>query len=187
MKIAVYGGSFDPPHLAHKEIAKTILNKLEIDKLLIIPNAKNSYKELKTDPHHRMNMLKLLFENDKNINIEDYEIKNKDKYSYTYKTLLYLKDKYKDLKRLYLVIGLDQAITFKTWDKYQLILNLADLIVINRYLKEDVVLNFKYRMLDFNFNISSSLIRDKIKNRKNFDDLIDKKVYFYIKENKLYL
>ncbi|WP_157152337.1 nicotinate-nicotinamide nucleotide adenylyltransferase, partial [Brachyspira sp. SAP_772] len=96
MKIAILGGSFDPPHLGHLILADTIQHELKCDKILFIPSKIPPHKSIsgKVSDDDRINMLKLSIEDNDNFILDDYEIKN-DCVSYTIKTLEYIYNNYK--------------------------------------------------------------------------------------------
>ncbi len=188
MKIFFFGGTFDPPHLGHEKIVDFCLDNC--DKLVIIPN-KNSLDKIKTtDANHRLNMLKLLF-NNKRIIIDEFELESK-KPNYTYYTIEYLKNIYKD--DLTMVIGYDQLINIDNWFNFKEILEDINILCFNRKVSNRVK-NNKFRKLKnikyiekFNYNISSSKIRKKIINSKNesYKKNLNHEVIKYIKMNKLY-
>ena len=92
MKIFFYGGTFDPPHIGHQKIIEALLPRC--DKMIIFPAKKSPFKKVYpiASNIHRINMLNLLFENNKVI-IDDYEILS-EKLNYTYLTIDYLEKKY---------------------------------------------------------------------------------------------
>lgn len=186
MKIGIYVGSFNPPHKGHITIVNHLVNNY-LDKIIIIPTGnywnKNDLIEIKD----RINMLKY-YENEKIIIDEE-----NNNIEYTYQILNILAKKHKK-DELYLVIGADNIISFDKWKNYKEILK-YNLIILNRsnieiikYLdklnKKD-----KYTIINDlpNIDISSTMIRNKIKN-KDYDLIkyIDNDVYEYIKLKKLY-
>ena len=83
MKIAIFGGSFDPPHIAHEKIAIEVLKILDIDKLIVIPTFINPFKtKTLLQSEIRLELLKKLFKNISNIIVSDIETSNKNP-SYT--------------------------------------------------------------------------------------------------------
>ena len=99
-KIGFYGGSFNPPHLGHLIIAKKVLKKFALDKIIFIPTGIQPLKstEMLANPIDRYEMTKFLIKKDKRFAISDLEIKEggKGKKSYTIKTITKLKKKYLD-------------------------------------------------------------------------------------------
>ena len=186
MKIGIYVGSFNPPHKGHIKIANHLINNY-LDKIIIIPTCNYWNKNDLIDTKDRINMLKYyekesIIIDDENNNIE-----------YTYQILNILSKKYNQ-DELYLVIGADNIISFDKWKNYEEILK-YNLIILNRS-NIDIIkylnnLNKKDKYIIVNdlpnIDISSTMIRNKIKNKE--DDLIkyiDTDVYEYIKSKGLY-
>lgn len=182
MKIGVYVGSFNPPHKGHIKIAKTLVEKNIVDKVLIIPTNNYWNKTNLIDLNHRLNMLNL-FQNEKiivNNTLNDLE--------YTYQIIRELK---KDGNEYSLILGADNIINFNKWKNYEELLNL-ELLIINRdniNVKEHLDKlnkNDKYKIINIeNIDISSTYIRENM-NNKDILNIIDKKVLDYIKQEKLY-
>lgn len=186
MKIGIYVGSFNPPHKGHIKIVNHLINNY-LDKIIIIPTGNYWDKNDLIDIEHRINMLKLYKK--ENIIIDE----ENNKIEYTYQILNILSKKYRE-DELYLVIGADNIINFDKWKNYEEILK-YNLIILNRS-NIDIIkylnnLNKKDKYIIVNdlpsIDISSTMIRDKIKNKE--EDLIkyiDSGVYEYIKSKKLY-
>ena len=202
MKIAFFGGSFDPPHKGHKKI---INKSLEIfDKVLIIPNSKSVDKKkmLIESSNHRFNMLNLMFDNS-NVEIVDYEIKSKLP-NYTYYTLKFLMNKYKE-DNISMIIGQDQLLNLTNWYNYEYIIENTSIICFRRNFKnlnfqKDIYKVAKINFIDFECDISSTDIRMQLSNRNQiqsekskfssnsfFDYSLDSKVLKYINNENLYL
>lgn len=153
----LFGGVFDPVHTGHLSIYKAIKKKYKFKKFIIIPS-KNP--PLKTHlpfatTKDRMTMLKLMFSHYQDVEISNYEIKQKDKsVSYTVNTIRYFKKLYPNAL-LYFVIGTDRYLDFKKWKDWQIILKFVNLVVIKRNndkFKKDIPAEF----LDINFIPTSS-------------------------------
>ena len=129
MKIGVYGGSFNPIHIMHKEIVTSLLNKGYVDKIVLLPTGNYYKKSNLLDGKYRMKMLELAFKDDKRVEINDYEFKNN--LISTYRSLDYLQSVYKD-DDLYFIMGADNLKGFDTWKKYDYILDTYNLIIIDR-------------------------------------------------------
>ena len=87
MKICLFGGTFDPPHIGHLLIAQTIFEAENFDKVVFIPANKSPNKKVTTETKHRLEMLKLAVEGNPNFEISDLEIQ-RGGISYTIDTLL---------------------------------------------------------------------------------------------------
>ena len=186
MLIGVYIGSFNPVHIGHIKIARHLIEKNYVDKVLIIPTGNYWNKQDLVDIKDRINMLKL-YETD-NIIIDD---KHND-IEYTYQLLNQLEKESID-NEYALIIGADNIVDFDKWKNYQEILNRQLIILnrngidINKYLKK-LGKNTKYKITTDleNINISSTDIRNRLKNNEDNIQNIDSEVFSYIKEHNLY-
>lgn len=196
MKIGVYGGSFNPPHNGHLMLAKELAGRLELDKLIIIPSNISPQKDNNgnIDPIHRIEMCKLLF-SDPIFTVSDCEIKRGGR-SFTFDTLTYLKNEYKDAE-FYLFMGSDMLLSFHTWYRFKDILSMCTVCAVSRedaectnemrkYSKENLS-DGNVQIFDVKpFQVSSSLIRENISRKESCDGLLEAKIIEYIKENGLY-
>ncbi|MCL5970831.1 MAG: nicotinate (nicotinamide) nucleotide adenylyltransferase [Patescibacteria group bacterium] len=188
MKIAVLGGSFDPPHIGHYFITRQILElRLDIDKILLVPAHQHQWKPIQASVEDRVQMLKCL-ENEK-IEISDIEIKRAG-ISYTIDTI-------KELKKttnafIYWVVGSDILHEFDRWEKTEELLALATFLVFPRdpyHIPENVPKGFEVIKDSGHLittNISSTVIRQRIKENKSIKYLVTKEIEEYISENNLY-
>ena len=196
MKIGIFGGAFNPVHNGHLNIADAFYEDLKLDKMLLIPTANPPHKSgaglLSGDD--RINMLRLAIEN-KPYEISTIEFERNDK-SYTYNTLLELKRLYPEAD-LFLIIGADQIINFEKWYRYSDILDMVTLCASARESEEEkqIIIKSAQRLgIQDRFymsgravlRVSSSEIRDKIKNGSDVSKLQTKKVFDYISEKGLY-
>jgi nicotinate-nucleotide adenylyltransferase len=160
VRIAIFGGSFDPLHLAHVTIVQNALSKLDIDKLIIIPTYLNPFKSsFYLDPQTRFELLKKVFFKFEKVEISNYEI-NQLAPSYSINTVNYLKDLYKPSK-IYLIIGEDNIENLEKWYKYDELKELVEFVVASRAGFEIKKAN-KFKYLDINIDISSTQLREKI-------------------------
>lgn len=194
MKIGIFGGSFNPPHKMHKNIAKSLIKKGYIDKVIFVPTGtKYEYKPNLISNEKRVAMLSLLIEKERNMIISKYELQ--EKMVYTYQTLRYFKTIY-NKDDLYFICGADNLSYIDEWQNSKEILQNYKILVIKR--KTDFIkpLLEKYKKYKENIiitpikekTISSTKIRNFFKQNNNIKArlYIDKKVYNYIKENHLY-
>ena len=184
-RIGVFVGSFDPVHKGHTHVINYLLENDYLDKIIVIPTGKYWDKSMNASLEDRINMLKF-FENDKVIISEEY-----NNLEYTYMIFDELKKIY-PVDSLYLIIGADNIVKFDEWKnveqllEYNIIVLNRDNIDINEYIEK---FNKKdnFIVLD-NFDfvpISSTDIRQNVDN-EDVKKYIDKRVYKYIKDNRLY-
>ena len=130
MKIGIFGGSFNPPHNMHTDIANYIINQQHVDKVVFVPTgSKYAYKNNLIEEEHRLNMLQILSDKNKNIMVSDYELKSE--VVYTIDTLKYFKELYPG-DEIYFICGLDNFSYIDKWKNGEEILNNYKIIVINR-------------------------------------------------------
>lgn len=138
MHIAIFGGSFNPPHKGHGEAAKKAAIAIAADKLLIIPTAKPPHKEeaaLCPSPDVRLKLAELAFADLTNAEVSDLEIR-RGGISYSVDTLLELRALYPN-DELFLFIGTDMLLSIETWKDYERVLELAQPVVFAREAGDD--------------------------------------------------
>lgn len=196
-KIAIFGGSFNPIHNGHINICKWCQQEYNFDEILLIPTNIPPHKTAidMASGFDRLNMLKLATKDLNFITISDIELIETG-ISYTYLTVQKLKQLYENDK-LYLIIGSDMLYIFEKWVNYQQILDNVTLISGARHQNEYQKLIEKKQSfgiyqdkidiinLDIK-DISSTQIRDIIKNDISIDEKISTDVLDYIKKNNLY-
>ena len=186
MKIGIYGGSFNPVHNGHLNVAEWVLEKTDLDKIIWVPLYKPYHKDLTDliEPFHRYNMLKLALEGMERYGISTIEI-DAQVISYTLDTLLKLKEVYPE-DELYEIIGGDSAETFHLWKDYEKILANAKVLVYARKGHEVKIME-NMELIDAPYmDISSTMIRDKLEEGEDISNFVPKAVEEYIKVNNLY-
>ena len=185
MNLYFYGGSFDPPHLGHKEIVNYFLNKC--DELLIIPSHQSPLKLYSPISYfHRKEMLKIMFNSiSSKLKIIDYE--NDNKIKYTFETVKFLKDEYPNYI-LNMILGLDQFNIINSWKNHEYILKNVNLLVISRpgYNLDDRKRDIKF-FDDIFIDISSKDIKNNINDLEKIRPMLEENVLNYMIKNKLYM
>ena len=191
MKIAIFGGSFDPPHLGHVNIALCALRQFDLDRIILVPTgATYNKKNASVSASSRFEMCRIVAEK-YGFELSDAEI-SKEGFSYTADTLEYFKNLYPDDK-LYFILGGDSLDYIETWKNPEKIFSLCTIILAARkgytdkagYLKEKF--GAKILKLDFeNYDVSSSHIRKSIKHAASDFSDVDSEVAQYIMKNNLY-
>lgn len=130
-RVGMFGGSFDPPHWAHRALAEVALKQLDLDVLHILPTGQAWHKSrVLSAAEHRVAMCELAFGDLPNTRIDTREIQREGP-SYTADTLGELGRQYPGAT-LYLVLGADQLLAFKRWVRWEEVLDNAQLAVANR-------------------------------------------------------
>ena len=183
MKIAIYGGSFNPMHIGHEKIVDYVLNNLNMDKIIIIPVGIPSHRENNLEQSDtRLKICKEIFKGNKKIEVSDIEIKGEGK-SYTYDTLQKLMDLYGENNEFFEIIGEDSLKNLKTWKNYEELLKICKFIVFRRkddkniQIDEEFINNKNIIILENEYyDISSTEIRNMVKNNEDISAFVNKKV-----------
>lgn len=131
LRVGVFGGAFDPPHLAHRALAEAALDQLRLDVLHILPTGQAWHKtRALTAAHHRLAMCEHAFADLPRVRIDPREIQRTGP-SYTVDTLGEMAREYPGAQ-LFLLLGADQLLAFKTWVRWPEVLQLATLAVADR-------------------------------------------------------
>ena len=212
MRVGIFGGSFNPPHMGHINAISSVAKKTGLEQVRIIPTAQNPLKRNieGPTPEQRLEMTKKAFQDQSEMYlIDDQEIKRGGA-SFTVETIKNLR-KDVEAKDLFLIIGADNFETFDQWKDWKTILKEANLIVTSRpgwelpadqeslpsYLKDQVEeFDFNYIELKTGRNIqfirlkdvevSASELRKWIRIGKKVDAHLPLAVETYIKDSKLY-
>ncbi len=199
--IALYGGSFSPPHKGHILAARAFLECTCADELVVMPLKKPPHKQLDAfaSDEDRLNMCRLAFYSDEVLKDRcrgsEFEIK-RDKTSYTVETIEYLIGQ--GCREIYLLIGTDMLLTFESWHRYRDIFSYASVCFVNRYesdrgkcseCAERFRQEYGARIIEINapvFDVSSSEIREKIAQGSSVSGLLCDEVVKYVEKNSLY-
>lgn len=204
--IGLFGGTFDPIHLGHIKPLIQASKLLNLKKIDIIPaNIPPHKNKTHTLNEHRINMVKLVCNEYSQLTFNAIELERNTP-SYTFDTLSELANSYPVNTQLYFFIGMDSLLTFTSWYQWQKILQLCHLVVSPRlgYQLAKLPLPLQQYVVDFsalkNFKqqekiiimppclheISSTMIREKIKHKQNISTFVTPKTASYIKLHKLY-
>lgn len=183
MRIGVFGGSFNPPHLMHLNIAKDLLRLKYLDKVIFVPTGNKYSKDDLIDIKYRIEMLKIMIISYDDMIVSDYE--NQDRVVYTYETLDYFKKKYLG-SEIYFILGADNLKQISNWKNSEYILSNYKLLVINRGDEKTKVKDNVIVTDILNNDISSTFIRNNIDNDDIIKKYLDKNVLEYIRKEKLY-
>ena len=188
-RIGIFGGTFNPIHRAHFDIALEFIDKLSLDLLYVIPNNIPPLKESHgVSGNERLEMLEIAFSGQNKIVVSDTEIK-RGGMSYTRDTVAELKEKHKD-DELFLLIGDDWIDNFDKWKDYKFILDNAHLVIAYRGEKDisqsverlkDISENGVFLLENRRNGISSTNFRNEPKR-----ELLPDGVYDYIQKRGLY-
>ncbi|WP_239254013.1 nicotinate-nucleotide adenylyltransferase [Listeria ilorinensis] len=185
-KIGILGGTFDPPHLTHLSIAEAVLKKLDLDKVIFLPNAIPPHKEasgLVTDDD-RIQMLKLSTADKAYFEIDERELKRQGK-SYTYDTMKEMTSEHPEID-YYFIIGGDMVEYLPKWYHINELMELVQFVGVGR---PSYPLSTPYPIVWVKVpesDLSSTAIRERLKQGVPIETLVPKQVAAYIKEHQLY-
>ncbi len=196
MRIGVFGGTFDPPHLGHVAVAQDAREHLKLDRVLFVPAHVSPFKMGEpggTDPELRLRMVQAAISGEEGLEADRLEL-DRDPPSYTVDTLRELSHRYPH-SELVLLLGVDQWASFGRWKSVGEISQLADVAVMAREGKgpdeidpglpagvEVVPVPVVVRRID----VSSTEVRDRVKAEQDVQSLIPTGVHALIDAHALY-
>lgn len=213
-RIGIYGGTFDPIHNGHVEIARAIVRNFGLDRLLVIPAYCPPHKNRSavSDAYHRYAMAVMATEDDSCIIVSTVELEAPER-PYTFETLERLRGIYGMDARLFFIMGADSFVEFATWREPDRILASADVVVAARTGSEIDVSRlpdrFKARLIElgerhYNSNeenernghiyltsyvredVSSTDIRKRVREGEDIGSMVPSRVADYIEKYELY-
>lgn len=211
-RVGIFGGTFNPVHLGHLNSVETVLRKQDLEQIFVVPARENPLKQWvdSPSPEQRLQMVQISFEKmAPQVQVDDQEIRRGGP-SYTIDTLQAYAEKFPP-ENLYLIIGADQLHEFDQWKKFDLILDLANLLVTTRPGSElprsteelpkglqDLVALFDRnfiqlksgRFIEFvrldDMNISATDIRKRLRTGRNVSKMLSVPVEEFIRSHDLY-
>jgi nicotinate-nucleotide adenylyltransferase len=191
LRLALFGGSFDPPHLGHLAFARFALNALEPDRLLWLPAGRQWQKpdQVMAAPVHRVAMLKCLTADEPRFAVDERELHRRGP-SFTADSLREFAREFPGAELMFL-IGQDQYAKLPTWYRAEVVAELATLVVVPRA-GEHVVApvgmpRHRLQVLDLpNTPISSTVVREAIARGEDICPMVGAEVASYIAAHRLY-
>ena len=193
MKLCLFGGTFDPPHLGHLVIAEFVKESEGFDIILFVPAPTPPHKRENVSPiKDRVEMLRLAIMENAYFRLSDLEIQ-RGGISYTNETIIEAKEKFNlSSKDTYLLIGSDSLINFHKWKNYKTILKECKVIVASRpgfresRIDEKILSQISFSDIP-KIGISSSQIRKRIKKGFTVRYMLSNQVMNYINKTGLYI
>lgn len=196
-RIGIMGGTFNPIHIGHLILAQKAYEEYELDEIIFITSGDPPHKQVgHISATMRGDMTRLAVEDNPIFQYSDMEIK-REGYSYTYLTLLELREIYADAE-LYFLLGADSLFYLEKWKRPDIIMQNAVILAANRNTNNEQLYNkidelkkdydADIRIIDMpNIDISSSFIRHMVNIGRSVKYYVPDLVIDYIKENNLYL
>ena len=174
---ALFGGSFDPPHIGHIMIVDKLKELEGIEKIVVMPTYLNPFKKgFHASPTKRLEWLKKLFRNDDKVIVSDYEVRQ-NKPVATIETLQELKKRY---DKVYIVIGADNLDALPTWHDYETLKKEAQFIVVTR---PGYTLKGDWKTIPLTVDISSSALRSNMQKEFLPQPIADEIIHHYKEKN----
>lgn len=181
--IAIFGGAFNPPTLAHINLAKQILHNLSnIKKIIFVPVSTKYNKSGLAEDKDRFNMLKTICKEFNNIEVSDIELKS-SRQLFTIETLDKIQEQNKN-KKIFFIIGTDNLKQLDTWHNVDKLLEKYKVIVLKRnddniseiINNSNVLSNHRESIVELKnikpINLSSTHIREKLKKGEDISKLV---------------
>ena len=132
-RVALYGGTFDPLHLGHLEIAQGVSELFEIQEVLFIPALIAPHKQTRvvTPAIHRYTMLALATQDDPRLFVSTFELEAPDR-RYTVDTVAHFQSTFADSSELFFIMGADSWSEITTWREWEKLLTMTNHIVVTR-------------------------------------------------------
>lgn len=187
--IGLFFGSFNPVHIGHMAIAEYIYEFSDIDQLWFVVSPQNPLKRRKNllADHHRLEMVYLAIDDDPRFRVSDIEF-HMPKPSYTVDTLAYFSGKYPDYEFV-MILGADNLVSFDKWKNCELLAEKYKRLVYPRHGVSEEEMK-KHKNIEVipapKIEVSSSFIREAIKDGKRVRYFLPEKVYKYIDEMNFY-
>lgn len=202
--VLLFGGSFDPPHVAHLALPLEAMKKIGADAVAYIPAALSPFKQDQppTEPTHRLAMLRLMLAHEDRAVILTDELDRASaedaKPSYTIDTIAALHQRLGEGIKLRLLIGADQLASFDRWRQWERVIELAEPVVMVRppATRESMLANlpegfdvdvWRTRMVDLPvMDVSATAIRQRIAAGQSIRGMVVPAVETYIHKHGLY-
>ncbi|SDD18294.1 nicotinate-nucleotide adenylyltransferase [Terribacillus halophilus] len=184
-KVGILGGTFDPPHLGHLFIAQEVQYKLELDEVWFIPAYEAPHKrKSRTDAVLRLEMVEAAIAENPYFRMESIEVDRLGK-SYTFDTMELLQEMHPDTA-FHFIIGADLVESLHTWHRIDDLVDKLTFVGVGRPGYE-LMTTYPVTYVDIpELEISSSMIRERVKQGAPVHYLVSGAVFDIIKEQKLY-
>jgi len=204
-RIGILGGTFDPVHNAHLDVARTCKQQLELDELRLIPCWQSPTRDRpQVSPEHRLAMLQAAVADEQGLIIDDRELKRTGR-SFSVDTLRELRNEYEDAA-LFFIVGVDAFNGLLEWKQWQALFELAHIVIVGRpgealvaegelakVLAERLVTELPSSQAgailkgpDCSLFISASEVRARVQAGESAQQLLPSAVWHYIQQHRFY-
>jgi nicotinate-nucleotide adenylyltransferase len=186
VRLGIFGGSFDPPHVGHLLVVADAFEALQLDRVIFVPAGVQPLKvgQSTASPRDRLEMVQRLVDGDPRFAVDPIEIE-RDGLSYTVETLAAFAERYPEAERFFLV-GMDVLGSFGQWREPDKVLRLATLAVMEREGEAGRVPDGAVRVETRRVDVSSTEIRERVRAGRTIRGFVPEAVAAYIAEQRLY-
>lgn len=194
MRLAIFGGSFDPPHIGHLLAASDAYEQLSLDRIVLVPAATQPLKAgmAGATAAQRLEMTRLLVDGDDRFEVSGVEVE-RGGLSFTVDTLMHFATRYPTAER-FLLLGADVLGSFGQWREPERILELASLVLLERQSEAEAPLGAPSALRDRGMrrlptrriDVSSTEIRERVRAGKSIRGFVPDAVGTYIEGGGLY-
>jgi nicotinate-nucleotide adenylyltransferase len=192
VKIGLFGGTFDPIHLAHLIVAEEARERLGLDKVIFVPSGIPPHKHHPkiSSPELRLEMTRLGIQGNECFEFSDFEVR-RESTSFTVETVSHFKRALEKGAELFLIVGADSILEISTWKEPQRLVSECQPVVVSRpgfdLMRLEPWLRGHVRILDSVLvSISSTEIRARVAAGRSIRYLVPPSVAAYIFEHRLY-
>lgn len=194
-RIGIMGGTFNPIHLGEMLIGENAYDAYNLDEVLFVPRSSVKLNEDILDEKTRINLTGIAIEDNSHFALSTLEVSRDD--SHTYQTIEILKNKHPENTYFY-IVGADEFVQMDTWNTPEKIFSEVEILVAPRLGTDSKDLNAKANEYQEKYNakihylpmncidISSSVVREKVKKNKSIRYMVHYKAIEYINKNNLY-
>ncbi len=188
MKLAILGGTFNPPHIGHLFLAEEVYRALALDRVIFVPAHLPAHKEVagRVPAADRLAMCRAAVEGCEYFGVDDCEIR-RGGISYMVDTVREVAERYAVEEKPVLILGDDLCSGFAGWKGARFLAETADILIIHRLQHEPVRFPFPHEYFDNRImELSSSEIRERVRAGRPVRFLVPDGVYAYIEAKRLY-
>lgn len=185
LRLGIFGGTFDPPHLGHLVVAQDVAELLRLDRFLFVPAGAPPHKTDRTvsPAPVRLAMVRALVAGNGAFEVSDLEVAREGP-SYTVDTLARVREAHPGAE-IFFVMGADQAASLDTWRRPEEVSSLATLVVMDRGGSEVSGVRFMSVSVT-RVDISATEIRERVRTGRPIRYLVPDEVREIIKHSRLY-
>ena len=174
-RVGILGGTFDPPHIGHLVVTQDALERLELDRLVVVPAGRPPHREAVLDADTRWELVRRAFESDPRIQVSDIELRREGP-SWTVDTLEWAHQELSP-EELFLIVGADQLRSFRGWKEPERILSLARLAVMTRPGEEFEETDVPHEVVEVTrVDLSSTRIRRRLEEGRSIRYMVPERL-----------